>query len=52
MELVLWGTPTVSIGSGDGYSNIDPNSDPDGLSNLQGEAEEMLVLHLVPGLVT
>jgi len=52
MESVLWETPTASIGSGDGYSNIGLNFDPNELSILRGEVVEMLVLHLGQDLVT
>ena len=52
MELGLWGTPIGSIELEDEYSNIGLSSDPDGLSILQEEVEEMLVLYLVQGLET
>jgi hypothetical protein len=51
-ELVLWETPTASTESVDVCSNIGLSSDPDELSILRGEVEEMLVLCLVPDLVT
>ena len=51
-ELVLWETPTASTELEDEYSNIGLSSDPDGLSILQEEVEEMLVLCLVLDLVT